>query len=40
LGVPNALLWSAGALVLGLVAVRRYRLTSYELELAPSVIRD
>lgn len=39
-GVPNALLWSAVALVLGLVAVRRYRLTSHELELAPSVIRD
>lgn len=39
-GVPSALLWSAVALVLGLVAVRRYRLTSHELELAPSVIRD
>jgi len=39
-GVPSALLWSAIALVLGLVAVRRYRLTSHELELAPSVIRD
>lgn len=40
LGVPNALLWSAVALVLGLLAVRRYRLPSHELELAPSVVRD
>jgi len=39
-GVPNALLWSAGALVAGLLAVRRYRLTSQELELAPAVVRD
>ncbi len=39
-GVPNALLWSAVALVLGLFAVRRYRLSSYELEWAPSVVRD
>jgi MFS family permease len=39
-GVPDALLWSAIVLVLGLVAVRRYRLTSHELEFAPSVIRD
>lgn len=39
-GVPTALLCSAIALVLGLVAVRRYRLTSHELELAPSVVRD
>ncbi len=40
IGVPNALSWSAGALVLGLVAVRRYRLTAQELELAPAVVRD
>jgi len=40
LGVPSALLCSAAALVLGLVAVRRYRLTGEELELAPSVVRD
>jgi len=39
-GVPAALLWSAVALALGLVAVRRYRLTSQELELAPAVVRD
>ena len=40
LGVPRALLCSAAALVIGLVAVRRYRLTAHELELAPSVVRD
>jgi len=40
LGVPSALLCSAAALVIGLVAVRRYRLTGEELELAPSVVRD
>ncbi len=39
-GVPTALLWSAIALVAGLVAVRRYRLTSHELEFAPAVVRD
>jgi MFS family permease len=39
-GVPHTLFWSAVALVIGLLAVRRYRLTSHELELAPSVIRD
>jgi MFS family permease len=40
LGVPRAMLCSAAALVIGLVAVRRYRLTAHELELAPSVVRD
>jgi MFS family permease len=40
IGVPMALLYSAGALVLGLFTVRRYRLTSHELELAPAVVRD
>ncbi|HXW91441.1 MAG TPA: MFS transporter [Terriglobales bacterium] len=40
LGVPMALLCSALALVIGLAAVRRYRLTTHELELAPSVVRD
>ena len=39
-GVPEALLWSAVALAAGLVAVRRYRLTSQELEMAPAVVRD
>jgi MFS family permease len=39
-GVPEALLWSAITLVVGLLAVRRHRLTSQELELAPAVVRD
>ena len=39
-GVPTTMLCSGAALVLGLVTVRRYRLTSRELELAPSVVRD
>lgn len=39
-GVPATLLYSSIALVLGLFAVRRYRLTSKQLEHAPSVIRD
>jgi MFS family permease len=39
-GVPATMLCSAAALVLGLAAVRRYRLSAKELELAPSVIRD
>ncbi|MBV8051240.1 MAG: MFS transporter [Acidobacteriaceae bacterium] len=40
LGVPTALMWSAAALVIGLVAVRRYRLTAHELEFAPAIVRD
>jgi MFS family permease len=39
-GVPTTLLYSSIALVAGLLAVRRYRLTSRELELSPSVVRD
>jgi MFS family permease len=39
-GVPDALLGSALALVLGLFTVRRYPLTPEELELAPAVVRD
>ena len=39
-GIPITLICSAGALVLGLFTVRRYPLTSQELELAPSVVRD
>jgi len=39
-GVPAALLCSAAALMIGLLAVRRYRLTAHELEFAPAVIRD
>ena len=39
-GVPTTMLCSAAALILGLLTVRRYRLTARELELAPSVVRD
>lgn len=39
-GVPAALLCSAVALLVGLIAVRRFRLTSHELELAPVIVRD
>jgi MFS family permease len=39
-GVPATLVYSSIALVVGLFAVRRYRLTSRELELSPSVVRD
>ena len=39
-GVPTTMLCSAAALILGLIAVRKYRLTSRELELAPAIVRD
>jgi hypothetical protein len=39
-GVPLTLLCSAVALVAGLFTVRRYPLTSQELELVPAVVRD
>jgi MFS family permease len=39
-GVPNTMLYSAVALILGLLTVRRYRLTVRELEFSPSVVRD
>jgi predicted MFS family arabinose efflux permease len=39
-GVPTALLCSALALVGGLLTVRRHRITSQQLELTPSVVRD
>jgi MFS family permease len=39
-GIPQALLCSGLALVLGLLAVRHYRLTADELELSPVVVRD
>ena len=39
-GVPASLLCSSIALVLGLVTVRRYPLSSHELEYAPAVVRD
>src|SRR5580698_8111511 len=39
-GIPITFLCSAIALVVGLVSVRRYPLTSQELQYAPSVVRD
>jgi len=39
-GVPSTLAAAALALVAGLVAVRRYRLSMEDLQLAPSVVRD
>lgn len=39
-GVPSALLYSSVALVAGLYTVRRYRLTSQGLRLAPAIVRD
>ena len=39
-GIPTTMLCSSLALILGLATVRQYRLTSHELELAPSVVRD
>src|SRR5438874_10684101 len=39
-GIPNTMLCSAITLILGLLTVRRYRLTVKELELAPAVVRD
>jgi len=38
--VPEALAWSALAMVVGLLTITRHRLTCAELELAPSVVRD
>ena len=40
IGVPSAMLAAAMTLVLGLIVVRRYRLTAHELEMAPAVVRD
>jgi MFS family permease len=39
-GVPQALAWSALAMVVGLSTIRRHRLTAVELEMAPAVVRD
>src|SRR5215831_238234 len=39
-GVPEALAWSALAMVLGLATIRRHRLTATELQMAPAVVRD
>jgi len=40
IGVPAALSWSAVALLAGLVSIRRFPLSSRELEYAPAVVRD
>ncbi|HKW17387.1 MAG TPA: MFS transporter [Terriglobales bacterium] len=39
-GIPATMLWSAVALIVGLVAVRRYRITLSEPQLTPSVSAD
>jgi MFS family permease len=39
-GVPEALAWSAFAMVVGLASIRRHRLTGAELALTPAVVRD
>ena len=39
-GVPEALAWSALAMVVGLLTITRHRLTAAELEMAPAVVRD
>jgi hypothetical protein len=39
-GLPNALLCSALALVAGLATIRKHRLSARHLAMAPSVVRD
>jgi len=39
-GVPEALAWSALAMVVGLASIRRHRLTGAELQMTPAVVRD
>jgi|SRR5579862_2945132 len=39
-GVPQALAWSAVAMIVGLSTIRRHRLTGAELRMAPAVVRD
>lgn len=39
-GVPEALAWSAVAMVVGLATIRRHRLTGAELGMTPAVVRD
>jgi MFS family permease len=39
-GVPEALAWSALAMVVGLATIRRHRLTGAELIMTPAVVRD
>ena len=40
IGVPDALLCSAAALIFGLTTIRKHRLSSRDVELAPVVVRD
>ena len=40
IGMQSALSWSAMALLAGLIAVRRHRLSTADLDFAPSVVRD
>ena len=40
IGVPAALAWAGLALVAGLLAIPRHRLSILDLELAPSIVRD
>jgi MFS family permease len=40
IGVANALSAAAAALALGVLALRRHRITANELQLAPAVVRD
>ena len=39
-GVPDAMMGASIALIVGLSTVKRHRLTSHDLELAPAVVRD
>ena len=39
-GLPNALLCSALALIAGLATIRKHRLSSHHLAMAPSIVRD
>jgi predicted MFS family arabinose efflux permease len=39
-GVPDAMIGASIALIVGLSTVKRHRLTSHDLELAPAVVRD
>jgi MFS family permease len=40
IGLPNTLLCAAGSLILGLVTIRRHRLSAQHLEMAPAIVRD
>jgi predicted MFS family arabinose efflux permease len=39
-GVPEALAWSALAMIAGLGSIRKHRLTARELRMTPAVVRD